>query len=64
MTRRRRLSLAEAQRTGRMAEFVAQAKAEGGSPIGEEVLNELARRLNDGSAAAKTLVPTRRTDGL
>jgi hypothetical protein len=61
MVRRRRLSLAEAQRTGRMAEFVAQAETEGVSPIGEAVLNDLAQRLNDGSARGAAFVPVRRS---
>ncbi len=60
MARRRRLSLAEAQRTGRMAEFARQVEAEGIAPIGEAVLGEAARRINDGSAMAAAFVPFRR----
>jgi hypothetical protein len=49
--RRKRLSLAEARRTGRMTEFAAQAEAEGISPIGEEAFNDAVSRLNDGLAS-------------
>ena len=64
MPRRRRLSLAEAQRTGRLAEFARQVEAEGIAPIGEAVLNEAARRINDGSACAAVFAPLRRGGGV
>jgi hypothetical protein len=64
MARRRRLSLAEAQRTGSLAEFARQAEAEGIAPIGEAALIEAARRINNGSASAAAFVPFRRGGGL
>jgi hypothetical protein len=60
MARRRRLSLAEAQRTSRLPEFARQVEAEGVAPIGEAVLGEAARQINDGSAEAAAFAPLRR----
>ena len=57
MARRRRLSLAEAQRTGRLPEFARQVEAEGVAPIGEAALIEAARHINDGSASEDALAP-------
>jgi hypothetical protein len=62
MARRRRLSLAEAQRTGRLAEFARQVEAEGIAPIGEAALNVAARRINDGSASEAAFLLPRRGD--
>ncbi len=60
MARRRRLSLAEAQRTGRLPEFARQVEAEGIAPIGEAAFYEAVRRISDGSASEDALAPIRR----